>query len=136
MEWQLQSMQWLLEAGVAGLLLLGLACFVVRYIRQPARQLLLIEWTFIACFTAPLLHLAPGLPSWSLGWLPSSRNTAVESVAGGLPGGGLRRVQAPARRHCGTPAPRFPKRMFHRGPELACTGRRRSSSSMPQAPRG
>jgi beta-lactamase regulating signal transducer with metallopeptidase domain len=91
MEWQLQTVRWLLEAGVGGLLLLALASFVVRYIRQPARQLLLIEWTFIACFTAPWLHLIPGLPTWSLGWLPSSRPAAVESVADASPGGGLHR---------------------------------------------
>ena len=73
MDWQMQGVRWLLEAGVGGLLLLGIASIAVRYIRQPARQLLLIEWTFIACFAAPLLHLVPGMPTWSVGWLPPSQ---------------------------------------------------------------
>lgn len=78
MAWQVLGWRWMLEAGFSGVVLLTLASIAVRYIRQPARRLLLIEWTFVACFAAPLLPLAPGIPSWSLGWLPPSENAEIQ----------------------------------------------------------
>lgn len=86
MEWQTLAWRWLIHAGFGSLALLGLACLALRWIRQPARQLLLIEWTFAACLAAPWLHLLPGMPAWSLGWLPAAEAPATRPLSEALEG--------------------------------------------------
>lgn len=88
MAWQACALRWLVEAGMGGLLLFGIASLALRWVRQPAQQLLLIEWTFAACIAAPLLHAVPGMPKCALDWLPvfeeAQRARAVPAIASGL----------------------------------------------------
>src|SRR3954468_7938709 len=58
---------WVADSAVFGFAILAIGALAVRWRKQPAERLRLIEWTLVACLIAPLLHALPGVPRWSLG---------------------------------------------------------------------
>jgi beta-lactamase regulating signal transducer with metallopeptidase domain/protocatechuate 3,4-dioxygenase beta subunit len=69
MAWHIPIWYWLAHSALGGLLLLAGGCAVARLCQQPVRRLRVLELTLLGCLLVPWLHLVPGLPQWSLGWL-------------------------------------------------------------------
>jgi beta-lactamase regulating signal transducer with metallopeptidase domain len=80
MAWHIPIWNWLIHAALGGLFLLAGGCLAARLCRQPVRRLRVIELTLLACLVVPWLHLVPGLPQWSLGWVASAQSTTRQSA--------------------------------------------------------
>ncbi|MDZ4817811.1 MAG: M56 family metallopeptidase [Planctomycetota bacterium] len=72
--------QLLTDAAIFGTLfmLIGLAC--LYFCQQPAQQVRIIQWTFIAALLVPLLQQIPGVPHLSLGLWTLTRESQDEAV--------------------------------------------------------
>src|SRR3954465_4397016 len=58
---------WLADSALFGFVILAIGALAVRWRKQPAERLRLIEWTLVGCLIAPLVHARPGVPRWWLG---------------------------------------------------------------------
>src|SRR5690348_6997571 len=82
MAWQTGFLHWLAHAALGAFLLLAAGCLAVRLCRQPVLRLRLAELTLLGCLLSPWLHLVPGLPHYSLGWLEAARGEQAVPAPG------------------------------------------------------
>jgi beta-lactamase regulating signal transducer with metallopeptidase domain len=81
MSWHFGPFLWLVHTALGGSLFLAAGCLAVAVCRQPVRRIRLIELTVAGALLVPLLVAVPGIPSWTLGWLPSPAPNADNDAA-------------------------------------------------------
>ena len=84
MSWDVLVVEWLIRAAAGGFLILAVAAIAVRFCRQPADRVRIIELALAGAVLAPWAALIPGLPRWHLEVLPpepAQATTASEQVA-------------------------------------------------------
>src|SRR5262245_8656404 len=75
------GLPWLIETALFGFIILAAGAAAACWRRAPVERLRLIEWTFLGCLLAVILHAAPGIPRLSFGVLDRApANTEIQKA--------------------------------------------------------